>query len=117
MDFGHGFTLHRDLGRTGAGDFLPFEALVAIHMVHRWFAFAAAALLFALAWRLASMPASRRAALAVAALTALQIVTGLSNVVLGWPIVAALVHVAGAAALVGVLSTLLVRARRAGTGS
>jgi cytochrome c oxidase assembly protein subunit 15 len=33
-------------------------------------------------------------------LTGLQLATGLSNVVLQWPIVAALLHSAGAAALV-----------------
>ena len=34
---------------------------------------------------------------------------GVSNVVLGWPILAALCHSAGAAALVGVLTSLLMR--------
>ena len=41
MDFGHGFTLGRELGRAGDGDFLPFQALVAIHMAHRLFALVA----------------------------------------------------------------------------
>jgi len=110
MDFGRGFTLWRDLGRDGSGDFLPFDALVAIHQVHRLFALAAGAALLALAAGLRR--SAPRAALAVLALTLAQIATGLSNVVLGWPLAAALLHVAGAAALVAVLTALLTRALR-----
>jgi cytochrome c oxidase assembly protein subunit 15 len=55
--------------------------------------------------------------MAVVALTLLQVASGLSNVVLGWPLAAALAHSAGAAALVGVLSSLLARATRGRTAS
>jgi heme a synthase len=110
MDFRHGFTLRRELGRAADGDFLPFQALVAIHMVHRLFALVALAALLALAHALWHRLGQRRAALAVLALTLLQLASGLSNVVLGWPLVAALAHSAGAAALVGVLVALLARA-------
>jgi cytochrome c oxidase assembly protein subunit 15 len=48
---------------------------------------------------------------AVAALAAWQLVTGLSNVVLDWPIVAALAHTGGAGATLVVLTALLVRTR------
>ena len=116
MDFGHGFTLVRDLGRSGAGDYLPFEALVAIHMTHRLFAIVAGIALLWLAHGLWHHLGQRRAALALLGLTLLQVATGLSNVVLGWPLAAALVHSAGAALLVGVLASLLSRtapARRA----
>jgi cytochrome c oxidase assembly protein subunit 15 len=109
MDFGHGFTLVRDLGRAGDGEFLPFEALVAIHMVHRLFAIAAGVALLALAHLLWRRLAQRRAAQVLLGLTLLQVATGLSNVVLDWPLAAALVHTAGAAALVGVLASLLAR--------
>ncbi len=68
-----------------------------------------------LAWRLAAAgrerPALRRGAAALAAIGAWQLASGLSNVVLGWPVVAALAHTAGAAALVVVLATLLARTR------
>ena len=40
-----------------------------------------------------------------------QTVSGLGNVLLGWPLVAAVAHTAGAAALVVVLSFMIVRAR------
>ena len=109
MDFGHGFTLKRELGRAGDGEFLPFEALVAIHMVHRLFAVLAAAALLLLAHRLWRRLALPRPALLLLGLSLLQVASGLSNVVLGWPLVAALVHTGGAALLVAVLSSLWAR--------
>ena len=110
MDFGHGFTLQRDLGKAGDGSYLPFEALVAIHMTHRLFALLAGAALLALAWVLAFRLGQRRAARWLLGLTLWQVATGLSNVVLGWPLAAALAHTAGAAVLVALLSSLLARA-------
>ena len=111
MDFAGGFTLLRELGHTADGALLPFEALVAIHYVHRMFALVVVASVALLAWRLWQPGgAARRFGASVAALTVLQVVSGLSNVVLDWPLVAALAHSAGAAALVGVLTLLLARA-------
>jgi len=117
MDAGHGFTLLRELGRAGHGGFLPFDALVAIHMAHRLFALVALGALVALAWRLWRQPeaSARRHALALAALVVWQTASGLSNVVLDWPIVAALAHTAGAAVMVGLLTSLWARTR-AGAG-
>jgi heme a synthase len=109
MDFAQGFTVLRDLGRSGDGAYLPFEALVAIHMAHRLFALFAALALLGLAHVLWHRLAQRRVALLLLALTLLQVASGLSNVVLGWPLVAALGHSAGAALLVGVLSSLAAR--------
>lgn len=111
MDFGHGFTLLRALGEGRAGAGLPFEALVAVHMAHRLFAVLAVAALLALAWRLrrGAGDTARRFAAGLAALVALQLASGLSNVVLGWPLPAALAHSAGAAGLVLLLTLLLAR--------
>ncbi len=111
MDFGAGFTLVRELGRSVQGDYLPVNALVAIHVAHRAFAVVVLAALGWLAWRLKSEPSSRGAANGLAALAALQLASGLSNVVLGWPLAAALLHTAGAAALVVALCSLLARAQ------
>jgi heme a synthase len=112
MDFAHAFTVQRELGETASGTFLPFEALTAIHMTHRWAAFIVLAAMAVLAWRLAGSaePALRRFAWGIVALGALQLATGLSNVVLGWPLLAALLHTGGAAALAVLLATLLARA-------
>ncbi|MBL0090256.1 MAG: COX15/CtaA family protein [Ideonella sp.] len=118
MDVRHGFTVLRELGRAGHGGFLPFEALVAIHMAHRLFAVVAAG---GLVWLVARLwredgPAPRRYAMALTALLVLQVATGLSNVVLDWPLVAALMHTAGAGALTGVLTSLWARAARGSSG-
>jgi cytochrome c oxidase assembly protein subunit 15 len=42
----------------------------------------------------------------------LQLVTGISNVVLGWPLLAAVSHTGGAAALVVVMTGALFSCRR-----
>jgi cytochrome c oxidase assembly protein subunit 15 len=109
MDFTHGFTLLRELGHNGRGGYLTHDALVAIHMAHRLFAVVVAVVLAVLAWRLWRTPALRRFGLGLAALLAAQIASGLSNVVLGWPLAAALAHSGGAAALVLLLTLLLAR--------
>ena len=111
MDFGHGFTLLRALGEGAGGAGLTFEALVAVHMMHRLFALLALAALSWLAWRLWRAPqaAARRFGAGLAALTVAQLASGLSNVVLGWPLVAALGHSAGAAGLLLLLTMLLAR--------
>lgn len=114
MDFANGFTLKRELGATAAGTFLPYDALVAIQVVHRIGAVALAVVLLVLAAALRSetSPVARRHALVIVLLLTAQVISGLSNVVLGWPIVAALAHSAGAAALVLLPSLLLARSRQ-----
>ncbi|MFO1337478.1 MAG: COX15/CtaA family protein [Burkholderiaceae bacterium] len=113
MDAGQGFTVLRHLGRAGEGGFLPAEALVAIHWVHRLFALVAVAVLLGLAARLWRLPDGRRPAATLITLLAAQVATGAANVVLQWPLVAALMHTAGAAALVLLLVSLQVRASSA----
>lgn len=111
LDFGQGFQLWRALGQRADGGYLGFEALAAIHMAHRLGAAVVFAALLALTWALrAQAPAWSRALLAAAGW---QLASGLSNVVLDWPIVAALAHTAGAAALLALLTTLFARSGRA----
>lgn len=117
MDFAQGFVLRRELGQTGDGGWLSFEALTAIHYAHRLGACVVLAALALLVWRLAAAgradPALRRWAWRLGGLASWQLATGLSNVVLGWPLVAALGHTGGAAALVVVLTVMLTRAQQA----
>jgi len=111
-DFAGGFTLLRELGGVAAhGRPLTLDGLVAIHLAHRLFAVVLALVLAVLAWRLrqASGSAARPYGSAIALLLLAQLATGLSNVVLGWPLVAALAHTAGAAGLVLTLTLLLAR--------
>jgi cytochrome c oxidase assembly protein subunit 15 len=115
MDFATGFTLLRGLGgEAGDGGVLrTVPSQVAIHMAHRLGAVVLTVALLALAWALwrrrSQDAAAGRFALGLAGLLSLQIASGLSNVVLGWPLTAALGHSAGAAALVLVMTLLLAR--------
>jgi heme a synthase len=115
MNFSEGFELWRALGQTSAGNTVTLPALTAIHVVHRMFAFAMFAVLGMAAWRMhRSAPqhsAVRTAAWWIAALLLWQLATGLSNVVLGWPLLAAVSHTGGAAALVMVIASVLSAAR------
>lgn len=106
MDFRGGFELWRHLGVSGSGEHITFAALTAIHYTHRLMAYALFAVLGLLAWQLRGGPL-RKAARWIAWLALWQFASGLSNVVLGWPLVAALAHTAGAAALVVVLTWAL----------
>lgn len=114
MDFEHGFALLRELGAGRDGGFLPFAALTAIHVTHRVGALVVLSLMLVVSWMLwrTENRSHRRFSRALVALAAWQFVSGVSNVVLGWPLVAALAHTAGAAALVTLLSVMLVRAQR-----
>lgn len=113
MDFAQGFELWRPLGVSGDGSALEFHALTAIHYTHRLFAYAVFVVLGVLAWRLhqhGRLAAQRRW---VVGLALLQLVTGLSNVILDWPLLAAVLHTGGAAALMTVLAWALCATRRA----
>lgn len=112
MDFSQGFTLWRELGAGHDGAYISFQALTAIHYVHRLAAYAVFVVLMLLAVRLQRVPALRQQARWLAGLTLLQVVTGLSNVVLGWPLFAAVAHTGGAAALVVVLTGIVFSSRK-----
>jgi cytochrome c oxidase assembly protein subunit 15 len=111
MDFAGGFEIWRPLGFGVDGAPISFQALTAIHFTHRVLAVMTVVLLAALAWTLHAAASLQRPARALAGLLALQLATGLSNVVLGWPIVAAILHTGGAGAIAIVLVWLLMSAR------
>lgn len=114
MDFHQGFQIARPLGERRDGGYLSFDALTAIHYTHRLAAYVVLAALLAYAallWR-AGRAFARQAGWLLAG-AVWQFVSGLSNVVLGWPLVAALAHTAGAAGLVVVVTALLTRAHLA----
>ena len=112
MDFATGFQWWRELGMDRSGAAIPFAALTAIHMAHRLFAVLVIAALCWAAWRLwradvALRPQARWLALGAA----WQLGSGLSNVVLDWPLLAAVAHTGGAAALVVVFTGALLSLR------
>jgi len=106
MDFEHGFTLWRELGKTAAGHYLPFSALTAIHWVHRNFAFVLIAVLGWTAWQAAQQTPLRNIARGIGAMLAVQTLTGLATIYFNFPLAIAVLHNAGAAILV-VLVTML----------
>ncbi|HTI16271.1 MAG TPA: COX15/CtaA family protein [Trinickia sp.] len=99
MDFAHGFHLWRALGMTGDGEVITQDALVAIHWTHRTFAFVVIAYLAGLALRLRRFASLTRPANGILAVLAIQFATGLSNIVLQWPLPIAVAHNGGAAVL------------------
>ena len=111
MDFAQGFTLWRPLGLQPDGQALSFEALTAIHMVHRWMAAGLVLVMGLVLWQLRAYPALRRPMQVLGLLLALQLLTGLSNVVLGWPLLAAVLHTGGAGAMLVCLVWLLAVSR------
>ena len=113
MAFGEGFQVWRELGHLQDGSLISFAALTAIHYVHRLAAYGVLLVLALLVWRLLRARVLRDQARWLAGLTLLQLITGLSNVILDWPLVAAVLHTGGAAALVVVLTWALTASRGA----
>ena len=111
MNLRQGFELWRELGLTGSGEHIGFAALTAIHYVHRIMAYLVLVLLGVLAWRLNRVVALRTPSRWIAALTGLQLATGLSNVVLDWPLLAAVLHTGGAGALVVAVTWVMTASR------
>jgi cytochrome c oxidase assembly protein subunit 15 len=100
-----GFSLWRALGMNAQGEFISPVALQTIHWAHRVFAIIVLVVLtlFSISALKVSNPAlSKMSNIAklLLALLALQLITGISNVVFQWPLTAALMHTAGSAALV-----------------
>ncbi|WP_342620876.1 COX15/CtaA family protein [Rhodoferax sp. GW822-FHT02A01] len=107
MDFARGFEIWRPLGESADGTVLSFQAMTAIHVAHRLLAMVTALALTTLAWWLRKDDLLQRPARWLGALVLLQLATGLSNVVLGWPMAAAILHTGGAAGMVAALVWML----------
>ena len=123
MNFSEGFTLWRELGAGRNGDNISFQALTAIHYVHRLSSYVVFSAMLLLVLKLLKIDALRTSAKWLAGLALLQAATGLGNVLLGWPLLAAVMHTGGAAGLVVVMTGMVaaskssadVRAARAGS--
>jgi heme a synthase len=105
MDFANAFHVFRELGRTGEGELLPLDALVAIHWTHRMFAVVVTALVGATGWLLLR-GRLRLLGIVLWALLGGQIALGVANVALGLPLPLAAAHNAGAALLLAALVVL-----------
>lgn len=114
MDFSQGFALWRQQGQTTTGAPIGLAALTAVHYLHRLMAGVVLACLMALAWLLNRHKSWRGHSRVLAALIGLQLASGLGNMVLGWPLLGAVLHTGGAAALLLILTWIRVQAASAG---
>jgi len=111
LDFEHGFHLWRELGKTVEGHYLPFSALVAIHWVHRAFALAVVLVLGLAAWRAWPLPGVGKTARLLVAVMVAQLFTGIATVYFDFPLAIAVMHNAGAALLVMLVTMLNYRVK------
>ena len=109
MAFTDGFSFLRGLGETSQGAMISQDALTAIHWVHRNAAFVVFSYLAVLAWQVRQYTGLRGPANLMLALLCAQVLTGLTTIFFQWPILIAVLHSGGAAGLVIVSVTLLVR--------
>ena len=105
MNFGPAFTLHRELGMDASGNRLSFEAMTAIHWVHRLWAVVVLALVGVTAFKLSRQRGLCVLGVLLGALLLIQFGLGMANVWLSLPLPVAVAHNAGAALL---LATLVV---------
>jgi heme a synthase len=110
-DFREGFTLWRGIGVDYEGGVLDGASRIAIQMAHRMMAMVVAAYLLWLGWRLGRSPGMRGWAAALVLLLLAQVALGILNVKLALPLPVAVLHNAGAVALLFVLVSLLARLR------
>ena len=110
-DFGEGFVLWRGIGVDYEGGVLDGAARIAIHMSHRMMAVVVFAYLLWFAVRLLRSPGLRGQGGLLAVLLVAQVSLGIANVKLALPLPVAVMHNAGAALLLFVLVSLLVRLR------
>ncbi len=100
MNFARGFEVWRTLGRVPGDELIMQQAIVAIHWTHRTFAIVVLAYLAWLGMQLRHFSALRPWATGLLIMLVVQFATGLSNIVLKWPLLIALAHNGGAAVLV-----------------
>jgi cytochrome c oxidase assembly protein subunit 15 len=107
MNFEQGFTLWHPLGFDQNGQLLAFESLTAIHYAHRLMAYFVLAYLAGLALYSRQVAGLRVIANILLVCLLMQLLTGLFNVLFSWPLLSAVLHTGGAAALVVVLTWML----------
>lgn len=111
MDFREAFVLWRGLGIDYEGGVLGGQALVAVQLAHRMMAVVVFVYLLGLSIKLLRTPGMRGWATLLGLLVLAQVALGIANVKLALPLWTAVLHNAGAAALLFVLVTLLARLR------
>lgn len=111
MDFANGFSLWRSLGKTASGEFLPFDALTAIHWTHRTFAWLVVAVIAWVAHQAMKIGGLQNTGRWLLTMVLVQFAIGVSTIFLQWPLALAVMHNGGAALLVILLVMLNYKAR------
>lgn len=99
MQLADAFHVVRKLGETASGAPISYEALTAIHWVHRSFAYVVLAVCLLFALRLRAYAPTRGAGTLLLEVLGAQIALGISNVLLTLPLAVAVAHNGGAALL------------------
>ena len=110
-DFREGFVLWRGIGVDYEGGILDNQARIAIQLAHRLMAVLVFGHLLVLAIRLLRSPGLRGWGSLLGTLLFVQVGLGIANVVMSLPLHVAVLHNAGATALLFVLVSLLARVR------
>ena len=113
MDWSHAFVFNRELGQTSDGQMLSLQTLTAIHWTHRSFALVVLAACVAFAMRLQQQDDTRQFGQLLLAAVVVQVLLGISNVWLQWPLGLAVLHNTGAAILLAVTVYTTVQLQRA----
>jgi cytochrome c oxidase assembly protein subunit 15 len=113
MDWSHAFVFNRALGQTSDGQMLSLQTLTAIHWTHRCFALVVLAACVAFALRLKNQDDTRAMGNLLLIAVIAQVLLGISNVWLQWPLSLAVLHNTGAAVLLAVAVYITVQLQRA----
>lgn len=113
MDWSHAFVFNRELGQTSDGQMLSLQTLTAIHWTHRSFALVVLAVCVAFGMRLKQQDDTRPFGLLLITAVLIQVLLGISNVWLQWPLGLAVLHNTGAAILLAVSVYTTVQLQRA----
>ena len=113
IDWSHAFVFNRQLGQTSDGQMLSLQTLTAIHWTHRSFALVVLAACVAFALRLKHQDDTRSFGNLLLIAVCAQVVLGISNVWLQWPLGLAVLHNTGAAVLLAVAVYTSVQLHRA----
>lgn len=115
MDFIHGFNFAQHIGPNYLGGLLHNEARTAIHYVHRIGALVTTlylGLLFVLCWRIGHAALTKLAGLMLITLV-IQVILGISNVIMVMPLSIAVAHNMVGAILLAVVASIATQCARA----
>jgi cytochrome c oxidase assembly protein subunit 15 len=115
LDWSHAFVFNRELGQTSDGQMLSLQTLTAIHWTHRSFALVVLAACVAFSIRLKRQVETRAMGQWLLVAVLAQVVVGISNVWLQWPLGLAVLHNTGAAILLAIAVFTAVHLSRADT--